>query len=440
MEKYDVIIIGAGPGGLAAAYALAPSRRVLVVERDLWGGTCPNYGCDPKKMLYSAVQAKAYARRMTHAGLVGEPTIDWPHLMTFKQRYTDAVPSNTLGGLVQAGITAVHGEAKFIDPVTIEVGDAVYRGQKLIVATGLQPATGNVVGHQLLGTSRDFLAMRQLPQTLAFIGAGYVSLELANIAAAAGATVHIINRSDRALRAFPAPAVAALRRNMQAAGVRFHDNVTLQEVRTTNTGLVLRGTDFELRVARAFAAVGRVPDVALHLSRADIATTAAGITVDDHLRTSNPDVYAIGDIVAKSAPKLTPVAGFEGRYVAGQLLGDTAAIDYPAQPVVVYGATEMAKVGVSIETAEAAPDRYVVHTHDAAGWYTYNRIQATTAQLTLITARATDTLAGAVVLADTAEELINLATLLINQHATMATVKQTIFAYPSAASDLQYLG
>ncbi|WP_179394107.1 dihydrolipoyl dehydrogenase family protein [Lacticaseibacillus absianus] len=439
MEKYDVIVIGAGPGGLAAAFALAPTKRVLVVERDRWGGTCPNYGCDPKKMLYSAVQAKEQAARMTKAGLEGVPDINWPRLMAFKRRYTDTVPERTLTGLGEAGITTVAGEAKFIDPQTIAVGDAVYRGEQLVIATGLQPAPGPMLGHALLGTSRDFLAMAQLPQRLASIGAGYVSLELANIAASAGATVHILNRSDRALRAFPPAVVGKLRDAMVAKRIIWHDQVTVDEVRAVATGVRLLGAGLDITVARAFTAMGRIPDRALHLSRGEIDATTGGITVDDHLRTTNPAVYAVGDIVAKTQPKLTPVASFEGRYVAAQILGDTRPIAYPAIPVVVYGATELAKVGVSLEAAQADPARYTVTTNDARTWYTYNRIQATVADLTMITDRTTGAVVGAVVLADTAEALINLVTVFINRGVSAAQAKALIWAYPSAASDLPYL-
>ncbi|MFD1464372.1 FAD-dependent oxidoreductase, partial [Paenibacillus farraposensis] len=198
----------------------------------------------------------------------------------------------------------------------------------------------------------------QLPMTLAFIGAGYVALELANIAAAAGATVHLINHSARALRSFPEDAVAQLLAAMKDRRIIFHDNVALTGVISSPRGVILQAADFSLEVQAAFSAVGRVPAVALGLGDAGIQVGARGIHVDDHLRTTNPHIFALGDVIAKTQPKLTPVASFEGRYVGATILADRGPIAYPAQPVVVYGTTELAQVGISLTDAEAAPDRY----------------------------------------------------------------------------------
>ncbi|MFD1430049.1 dihydrolipoyl dehydrogenase family protein [Lacticaseibacillus mingshuiensis] len=439
MKQYDVIVIGAGPGGLAAAYQLADSKKVLVVERDLWGGTCPNVGCDPKKMLYSAVQAKDQAGRMTRAGLEGIPDINWPNLMAFKRGYTDTVPSGTLAGLKNAGIDTVHGAARFLDPRTVAVAGETYRATNFVIATGQAPALPKIPGASLLKTSSDFLNLDQLPMTLAFIGAGYVALELANIAAAAGATVHLINHSARALRSFPEDAVAQLLAAMKDRRIIFHDNVALTGVISSPRGVILQAADFSLEVQTAFSAVGRVPAVTLGLGDAGVQVGARGIQVDDHLRTTNPHIFALGDVIAKTQPKLTPVASFEGRYVGATILADRGPIDYPAQPVVVYGTTELAQVGISLADAEAAPDRYTINTQDVSRWYTYNRLKDDSATVTVITDKASGEIAGAIVVSTIAEELINYLTLLMDTHVPGKVAAKLIYAYPTPASDLQYL-
>ena len=122
MKKVDVLIIGAGPAGTAAAYGLkAKGKTVAIVEADLWGGTCPNRGCDPKKLLMRGVEVKTEAKRMQGNGVQGQVAIDWPALMAFKRSYTDRVPESTKQGLLAEGITTYYGQAAFRDAHTVVV-------------------------------------------------------------------------------------------------------------------------------------------------------------------------------------------------------------------------------------------------------------------------------------------------------------------------------
>lgn len=440
MTHYDVIVIGGGPAGTALAYGVAASKKVLVIEHNLWGGTCPNFGCDPKKMLYSAIEARDWTKRLAGHGLTGTPSVDWPALMAFKRSYTSTVPDGTKSGLQAAGIDTVEGQPAFSDAHTLTLNGATYTADDIVIATGREPAFPQVPGKELLGTSTDFLALDEMPASVAFIGAGFVSLEFANMAAAAGAEVHVVNHSARALRAFPEEDTQALRQLLEQNGVQFHDNVSVTGVTATADGQVtLQAADFKLTVSRAFTAMGRVPAIDLDLAAAGVQVSRAGVTVDDHLQTNIPHIYAIGDVVAKTQPKLTPVAGFEGEYLAGHLLGDPAPIAYPAQPEVVFSATKLAQVGISLDTAQADPTRYAIKHNDVTHWYTYNRMQERHAEVTTIIDQQTDQLAGAVVLSASADELINYITLLMNAKVTATKAKAAIYAYPSVASDLTYL-
>lgn len=161
--KFDTIIIGAGPGGNAAAYALAKQQHVLVIENNLWGGTCPNRGCDPKKMLYSAVEARDQAQHLQQFGLKGVPEINWPELMAFKRAYTDQIPGGTLAGLQAANITTVHGQPRFVAADQIQVDQIRYQADHFIIATGQAPVVPEINGHEYLQTSTDFLALPTLP-------------------------------------------------------------------------------------------------------------------------------------------------------------------------------------------------------------------------------------------------------------------------------------
>lgn len=438
---FDTIIIGAGPGGLAAAYGLAEQQRVLVVEADLWGGTCPNRGCDPKKMLYSAVEARDEARRLQQSGLDGIPAINWPELMAFKKQYTQKIPQGTRAGLKSAGIATIHGQPRFISADQLQVGEEIYRAAHFIIATGQAPVIPDIEGKQYLQTSTDFLDLAQLPARIAFVGAGYVALELANIAASAGAEVHILQHNHRILRDFPEKETQLLAAALTAKGIHFHWDTTLTSVTKHQAGYSLAmNTGQQLTVDAVFAATGRRPQLAsLGLAAAGVASTAKGITVNEHLQTSNPAIFAVGDVVAKAQPKLTPVASFEGRYVVQAILApDTKAIAYPAVPQVVYASPEIAQVGVKLADAKQQPQQYQVLEQDVTNWYTFNRIKEATAKVTTIFDRQTQHLVGAVVYSSIAEEVINYLTFLMAKQITKPQLAQLITAYPTPASDLTY--
>ncbi len=222
-------------------------------------------------------------------------------------------------------------------------------------------------------------------------------------------------------------------------GIHFHPNVELTKISPLGTMTHLHADGFDLNVDMAVTAMGRIANVAdLGLANAGIKSDLRGIPVDDHLRTAVANIYAIGDVNLKPQPKLTPVAGFEGRYVAQQILGSQEPIHYPAIPTIVFGPTELAKVGVALEDALAAPEQYQVTHNETTHWYTYNRIQDPDAQVWTIVDKSTGKLAGAVVLASLAEDLINTFAAAIDAGQEPSDLNR-IYAYPSAQSDLQYL-
>ncbi|KRL81522.1 dihydrolipoyl dehydrogenase family protein [Secundilactobacillus paracollinoides] len=436
---YDTIIIGGGPGGLAAAYGLVGKQKVLVIENNLWGGTCPNFGCDPKKMLYGVVESKRQTQRYGQSGITGAVNIDWPALMSFKRGYTDKIPGGTHDGLASSGIATLFGSAEFVDAHTLRVNNKQVTGDAIIIATGATPAIPNVPGKAHFQTSTDFLSLPELPHEIGFVGAGYVAIELANIAVEAGAKVHVFQHNDKLLRGFPEADTAVLKETLAAKGIQFHWNTTVTGVSEAGSGVIVHTDDEDVALDTIFAAAGRPANIAgLNLDAAGISASAKGVEVNDHLQTAASNVYAIGDVIDKKQPSLTPVSGYEGRYVAASILGQQAAISYPPIPHTVFAGPELAQVGVTVATATAHPDDYDVRTSSVGSWYTYNRLQDKTARVTTIIDKANQQLVGAVVLAVNAEELINTFSGIISRHETAAEAKDWMPVYPSAESDLQY--
>lgn len=440
-KRFDTIIIGAGPGGLAAAYKLAQKQRVLVIEKGLWGGTCPNCGCDPKKMLYGVVETKRQAQLFAQTGLEGSLAIDWSALMAFKKSYTDSIPAGTEQGLAHAGIAHLHGTAHFLDLNTIEVDRTSYQARNIVIATGAQPFIPEIPGKEYLQTSTDFLSLEHLPAEIAFIGAGYVAVELANIAAQAGAKVHLIQHNKRILRGFPAEYGEKIIAALTAKKVTFHWNCEVAKVTKEQHHLSIKGTHGEqIVVDNVFAATGRPAALDdLQLAHVGIESDQRGGKVNDHLQTTKANVYAIGDAVSKSLPKLTPVSGFEGNYVAETILGATAPINYPVIAHTVFAGPELSQVGVSLAWAQKHPADYSINTQAVGSWYTYQRLRDNDAQVTTIVTKKANHLVGAVVYAANAEELINYLTALITQQLPATALANWMPVYPSAASDLKYL-
>nr|WP_263848882.1 FAD-dependent oxidoreductase [Lacticaseibacillus thailandensis] len=285
------------------------------------------------------------------------------------------------------------------------------------------------------------MALADRPQSIGFIGAGYVAVELANIAAEAGVTVHIFQHNRRLLRAFPEEYAARVANQLQDKGVQWHWDTSITSVRAGADQGVIATTDHgdDVTLDLLVAAAGRDANIgSLNLEAAGIEYSRHGVKINDHLQSTVANVFAIGDAADKQVPKLTPTASFEGRYVADLINGATAPIQYPPVPHTVFAGPELAQVGLSLSAAQADSDRYAVLTQDVGSWYTYHRIRDDDARVTTITNRQTGLLVGAVALATNAEELINYCTSIITRGLPASALKQWIPVYPSVASDLGY--
>ena len=438
---YDVIVLGSGPAGMAAAYGLKEAgQKVAVVESYLWGGTCPNYGCDPKKILMSAVEAQARGKALAQKGLVGETHINWEALLAFKKSYTDEIPTRQKGGLEEANITTYAGAASFVSPHALQVGEQILSAHQFLIATGQQVRQLDIPGQEYLKNSTDFMALPHLPRRVAFVGAGYIAFELATIARAAGAEVHVIHHNDRPLKGFDEELVQELVAHLQEAGIVFHFDVSLSEVQKEQAGYRLVAPDFELETDLVIGATGRTPNLgALHLERAHVDYGKNGILVNEYLQTTQPHIYACGDVLAKEAPKLTPVASYEAKYaVAAMTKATDQPLTYPLLPTVVFGDYRLARIGVSEKELAAEPTKYHSQLLDLHDWYTYFRIQDQKAKIKLVYDEA-DRLVAVTCFSSLADELINYFVLVLNKKISPAELSDYIFAYPGLANDLNYL-
>lgn len=442
MDKFDVIIIGSGPGGMAAAYDLAEEgKKVAVVEADLWGGTCPNRGCDPKKVLYGAVEARDNVLQLKNSFFDGSPKINWRHLMAFKETFTQSVPIEQKKGLTNAGIQTIKGFASFKDKHTITVANQNYQADKFIIATGQRPAILDIPGKENFGTSTDFLSMKKLPKKIVFVGGGYISLELANIASSSGSDVHLVHHNERPLKGFDETLTEALIENLKRRGIHFHFNESAKSITKQGAQVEVTLTSQGTMVAdRVFCATGRIPNVeGLNLEKIGVAFTHKGISVNEQLQTTVENIYALGDCLQKQEPKLTPVSSFEGSYLAKLLSGKSQeVIKYPKVPTIIFSSPKLAQIGLT-ENVTLENEKYTVQELDLSQWFTYKHVNEPLVKAKIVTDKTTGLLVGATVLGNEADQLINMLTLMVNQKFPADKVKETIMLYPTVSSDLNYL-
>jgi glutathione reductase (NADPH) len=440
---YDVAIIGAGPSGLAAADDLVrEGKSVVLIEKYLWGGTCPNYGCDPKKILLAAVEAKESVQFLAGDGLNGGADINWPALMDRKTRFTSTVPDRTVNQLDANGVAHIYGAAHFITPDTVivhdEDTDVQVQATDWILSVGQRPAELTFPGAELTINSEQFLSYPDLPKDVVIIGGGYIAVEFASIAAATGAQVHLIVRDSEILKSFDQEFVDTLLDQLEDRGIRLYYNTEIVDLKENEEG----GFDAELnfgsvlKTGLVVRAVGRVGNNdTLALENAGVDADIHGINVDEFLRTTNPHIYAAGDVANTEVPRITTAGYYEARYAASVILGNTEPISYPAIPVVVYGTPKLGAVGVPTETA--AELGYTVRELDMTNWFTYYRTGEPVAR-TKVVIDDDKKIVGATVLGTHAEELINYFTEAINNHDGYQEIRDRLYAYPTVASDLEY--
>ncbi|GAB7079159.1 dihydrolipoyl dehydrogenase family protein [Megalodesulfovibrio paquesii] len=448
-QTYDVIVIGAGPAGGAVA---SPCREgglsVAMIEKDLFGGVCPLRGCNPKKVLLGPAELIEAARHMAPHGLAGQLRIEWPALMEFVRSFTRPIPDYAENAYQHEGIETYHGAARFLDAHRVQVGDDILRGEHIAICSGRVPRPMQVPGYGELPTSNEFLELEELPRRIACIGGGFVALELAGLAVRAGATVHLLHRSERLLRGFDEDCVDVLATASREAGLDIRMQTSVKHAARTERGLVLTlespAGQSQLEVDALFNFAGRMADVeGLALSAAGLSADGRGIAVSATMQTAVPHLFAVGDCAATPF-NLTPSASLEGAAAAANILAlrqgrPLAEVDYTGIPSVCFSLPPLAGVGLSQQEAEAEGLPHRVKTSNLAKSFPWKRLGETAGLARVILDEDGDRLLGAHLVGHMAEEMINLFALAIRSRIPLSTLRQTVWAYPTCGYYLKYI-
>jgi glutathione reductase (NADPH) len=447
VRRFDLIVIGTGSAGTSIATTCrAAGWSVGIVDELPFGGTCVLRGCDPKKVLVGAGELVDWSRRMNAKGVVTKPLqIDWPALMRFKRTFTEPAPAQRQRSYDEAGIVSFHGRARFVDRSQLRIDGEIVEAKHFAIASGAKPVPLEIPGEEHVITSTQFLELDRLPSSIVFIGGGYISMEFAHVAARAGVKAFVLDRGDRPLKGFDADLVARLIELTRAAGIDVSVKTAVLGVERRNGEFVVRARQGDKEATFPAALVihggGRVPDIdELDLQAAGVARTEKGIQVNAFLQsTSNPAVYAAGDAADGGGLPLTPVAGTEGETVAQNLLrGNHRTLDFSGLTSIVYTIPALASVGLGEVQAKERGISYRCSTGDSSEWYTYRRVNAAS-QYKIVLEAAGGTILGAHFLGPFAEELANLFALAIRAKISKNVMNETLFGYPTAASDIEYL-
>ena len=447
-KQFNLIVIGTG----AAASTVAHECRsagwdVAVIDSRPFGGTCALRGCDPKKVLVGAADVLDWGRRMNQRGVRSDRSrIDWTELMHFKRTFTDPVPNNQEQSFVKAGIKTFHGRALFTDRTAVKVGDDVLEGRHVVVATGAMPRKLGIAGEQYVTTSEEFLELEKLPERIVFIGGGYISFEFAHVAARAGAGVTILHRGKRPLEGFDTDLVNQLVAKTKGLGARVEVGAEVASVeRSADKFIVHCSIASKHEPCEADLVVhgaGRVPEIGdLNLDAAGVQAEELGVRVNEYLQSvSNPAVYAAGDAAASGLPKLTPVAGYEGRIVASNLLkGNHRKVDPIPVPTIVFTIPPLARVGLSEQSAQQKGLRFHLKREDTSGWYSSRRVAEDCSGFKVMVEEGTDRILGAHLIGPHADEVINVFALAMQTQIPASKLKHAIWGYPTVGSDVKYM-
>lgn len=443
-ERYDIAILG---GGNAAFGVTVPAReaglKVLMVEaRDL-GGTCPNRGCTPKKVLVAAAHAMhEIARAPAHGIKIGRPSLDWTALIDREKDLIRGIPDRLAGTLRERGVDLIRGHGKFLGPNAIEAGGRRIEAGHIVIATGSKPRPLPIPGAELMITSDDVLSERSLPASVLFVGGGVIALEFGHVYARAGAQVTILEVLPRLLPALDADAVRELRKESERLGIKVHTGVEVKRVERAGgklrTTFQQDGREIAVDSDRVVNGAGRIANVEdLDLDAAGIAHDGFKIALDDYLRSkSNPSVHVCGDVTA--SPQLSPVATYEGKIVGRNIVeGPRHKPDYASIPSAVYTVPSLATVGLSEEKARAQGLKIRVQVNDMLSWFSARTFAETVAWSKIIVEEETDRIVGAHFVGHAGEELINLFGLAMRHGIAAAQLRDFVFAYPSFSADIK---
>ncbi|SEI63259.1 glutathione reductase (NADPH) [Allopseudospirillum japonicum] len=443
MSQYDyqLLVIGAGSGGVRAARtAAALGVKVAVCEDTYLGGTCVNVGCVPKK-LYS--YAAHYGESLHEAQGFGwqvsaEVSFDWAHLREQKKTEIQRLNQVYRQLLVNSGVTLLEGRGQLVGDHQVKIGEQVYTAERVLLATGGWPSVPHgLQGRELAITSNEIFDLAEFPQRLVIVGGGYIAVEFASIFAGLGAETHLIYRGDLVLRGFDEDIRQHLVSEMRKKGVNLHFNTNIESLSQGEGGILAELTNGQALLAdQVLYATGRQPKIqGLGLEDLGVQLNEKGaVAVNNEFQTNLPWLYALGDVIGRV--QLTPVALAEAMALVKHLYqGAKVDLDYELIPTAVFTHPNIGCVGL---TEQEARQKYanvkVYRSEFRALKHTLSGSQERTLMKMLVDQTSQKVL-GLHMVGEDAGEIIQGMAVALKAGATKATFDATIGIHPTAAEE-----
>ncbi|MFH0874371.1 MAG: dihydrolipoyl dehydrogenase [archaeon] len=431
---YDAIVIGSGPAGYTCAVRVAQlGGKVIVVEKDLTGGICTNWGCIPTKAMITSAKIVDTIKKSSRLGIeIDGYKINFDKIIQHRDRVVGSSRKGIESLFASYGIEIIRGEGKVISVSQVKVGDRIIEGKNIVIATGSSPIIPPFIRlSERVHSSSELLQIKKIPQSLAVIGGGVIGLEFATLFSTLGSEVTIIEMMDRILINCDIEISAELARQYSRSGIKI---LTKHKVKEVRDGFVKcenldTGKDLEITPEYILVAIGRRANIdAGMLESVGIKYDKNGIFVDDYLRTNIPSVFALGDATGKSI--LAHVGIEQGTVAADNIMGKNRKIEYIV-PACIYTFPEVAEVGKHENEVIGARVGKFPFIANARG-----RCEVHTVGFYKVVVKD-DVIVGAQVIGQNATELIAEAALAIKNKISAVEIMDTIHAHPTYAESFK---
>jgi dihydrolipoamide dehydrogenase len=448
MPEYDVVVIGSGPAGYAAAFRAAQlGGRVAMVEKDLVGGTCLNRGCIPTKSLLEAAAVLDQMKRAEAFGLICDnPRPDMAKLIERKERHV----AKLRGGVEQLakglGVEIVRGTATLAGQrkvsVSADAGERTLTAKAIIIASGSEPLELKALpfDRTTVLSSTSILELRELPESLLIVGGGYIGCEFATVFASLGTKVTIVEMLNQLLPGQDARVARTIQASFKKRAITLHLETKVEKLDVDQGGATATLSNGEtVRADKVLVSVGRRLNAdGLGLETVGIKTENGRIVVDDYLETNVPGIYAVGDVNGHWL--LAHVGHHEGLVAAENAMGGMSKMDYRAVPAGVYTHPEIATVG--LDEAHAAEAGHEVVTGRFPFGATAKAIVAEEPDgfVQIVADAKTKQILGVQIIGPHATDLISEAAVLVQTEATLDELVETIHPHPTLSEALMEAG